>query len=87
MAREKLVKGKDWESIAKMQIEEIFTMTDKDDSDLRRLADLYSDDRVGNILDPSSLPMSDDVLDNDFSQENKPENTSKDTLRFEEIID
>lgn len=41
---EKLLKGKDWPAIADTQMKEVFTMTDRDDADLRRMISLYTDD-------------------------------------------
>lgn len=52
--RETLMKGKDWPTIADTQMTSVFVMTDRDDPDLRLLADLYSDDLAENVLDPQS---------------------------------
>ena len=45
--REAIMKGKNWPEVAKKQIEEVFTMTDRGDKDLLKMADLYSDDLSG----------------------------------------
>ena len=42
--REAIQKGKKWPEVAQLQIETVFTMTDKNDKDLLMMADLYSDD-------------------------------------------
>lgn len=54
IARESLIKGKNWNQVADDQMKNVFTMTDKNDKDLKMLADVYSDDLVENILDPES---------------------------------
>lgn len=51
---ESIVKGKDFQTIAKQQLEDVFTMTDRTDKDLREMAELYADDSVEHILDPSA---------------------------------
>mmetsp|Transcript_4636 Transcript_4636/g.4779 ORF Transcript_4636/g.4779 Transcript_4636/m.4779 type:complete len:433 (+) Transcript_4636:71-1369(+) len=53
--RESLLKGKNWEDMADYQMENIFTMTDKDDKDLKKMSDLYSDELAEGVLEPSSL--------------------------------
>mmetsp|Transcript_3815 Transcript_3815/g.5931 ORF Transcript_3815/g.5931 Transcript_3815/m.5931 type:complete len:451 (-) Transcript_3815:188-1540(-) len=50
--REGLLKGKEWETVANTQMDTVFTMTDKDDPDLRRMAELYADDAVEGVLEP-----------------------------------
>jgi hypothetical protein len=50
--REGILKNRKWDEIADEQMEKVFTMTDKTDADLRRIAELYADDDVGNVLDP-----------------------------------
>ena len=52
--REQLLKGKNWNNVTDYQIQHIFIMTDRTDPDLKRLADLYSDDVVGDVIDPKS---------------------------------
>ena len=42
VTREKVIKGKDWKQIASCQLESIFTMNDKEDQDLKWLANLYT---------------------------------------------
>jgi hypothetical protein len=42
--REAIMKGRKWPEVAQLQIETVFTMTDKNDKDLIKMADLYSDD-------------------------------------------
>ena len=53
VARETLIKGKNWEEIANYQMEKIFTMTDKEDKDLKKMSDLYSNDLAQGVLDPN----------------------------------
>jgi hypothetical protein len=36
--------GRDFDSVARRQLDEIFTMTDRTDKDLVAMADLYSDE-------------------------------------------
>lgn len=52
--RESIIKKKDFEQVASFQMTNIFTMTDKDDKDVRALADLWSDDLTENVLDPDA---------------------------------
>ena len=52
--REEIHKNKNWAEVAEYQMKNVFTMTDKDDKDLRKIADLYSDDLAQDILDPES---------------------------------
>ena len=52
--RESIMKKKDFEQIASFQLANVFTMTDKDDKDVRALADLWSDDLTENVLDPDA---------------------------------
>ena len=54
MTRESILKGKKWPEVADVQMAQVFTMTDKDDKDVRKMADLYADDDVTDVLDPSS---------------------------------
>ena len=35
-------------------MEEVFTMTDKDDKDIRKMAEIYTDDLAEDVLDPPS---------------------------------
>lgn len=55
VAREVLLKGKNWDDVANYQMENIFTMTDKNDKDLKKMSDLYADDLAEGVLDPSYL--------------------------------
>jgi len=50
--REALVKRKDWEDVADWQVSHVFTMTDRTDDDLRRIANLYADELSEDVLDP-----------------------------------
>lgn len=50
--RESLLKGKNWDEVADLQMKTVFTMTDRTDKDVRAMADLYSDDLSENIIDP-----------------------------------
>lgn len=52
--RESLVKGKDWKAIADAQFSTVFTMTDRDDADIRAMAELYSDDTIHSVLEPDA---------------------------------
>ena len=51
--RERVLKGKDWKEIAKAQLTYIFTMTDATDPYLKRMADMYCDEAVEGVLEPS----------------------------------
>lgn len=51
--REKLLKNKDWKVIAAEQLRLTFTMTDRTDRFLKKMADLYCDDAVEGLLEPS----------------------------------
>ena len=53
-AREDIIKDQNWEQVAKKQMEEVFTMTDKDDKDIRKMAEIYADDLAEDVLDPQS---------------------------------
>jgi hypothetical protein len=55
VAREALLKGKNWYDVAEYQMENVFTMTDKTDTDLKKMSDIYSDDLSEGVLDPSYL--------------------------------
>lgn len=55
VAREAMIKGKNWTDVADYQFENIFIMTDKTDKDLQKMSDLYSDDLAEGVLDPSYL--------------------------------
>ena len=50
--REKLLKDRNWKDLADVQMREVFTMTDKDDKDIRKMAEVYADDLATNVLDP-----------------------------------
>lgn len=52
LLRESILKNRNWSDLADEQMKNVFTMTDKTDMDLRRIAELYADDDVGNVLDP-----------------------------------
>lgn len=52
VTRDSILKGKNWDDVATYQLESVFTMTDKTDEDLRKLAELYSDDLAEDVLDP-----------------------------------
>ena len=55
VARESMLKGKNWYDVADYQMDNVFTMTDKTDNDLKKMSDLYSDDLAEGVLDPSYL--------------------------------
>ena len=52
VTREGLLKGKNWSEVADLQMENVYTMTDKTDKDLIKMSDLYSDDLAGGVMDP-----------------------------------
>jgi len=54
--REAIQKGKKWPEVAQLQIETVFTMTDKNDKDLLMMADLYSDDLGDAMVDTDQNP-------------------------------
>ena len=43
VTREKAIKGKSWSEISAKTLETIFFMTDKDDEDSKRIANIYTD--------------------------------------------
>lgn len=49
--RESLLKNKNWADVAAHQLQHVFTMTDRTDTDLRKLADMYADDSVSGLYD------------------------------------
>jgi len=59
--RESLLKDKDWGQVADLQMEKVFTMTDRDDKDIRLMADLYANDDVQDMLDPENPASLQDV--------------------------
>lgn len=61
--REGILKNRNWGEVAENQMRDVFTMTDKTDTDLRRIAELYADDDVGNVLDPVAGQGADDDLE------------------------
>ena len=50
--RESLLRRTDWSAVAQFQREHVFVLADRDDPDLKKLAELYSDDLVENVLEP-----------------------------------
>ena len=48
--REGVLRGKDWPCIADEQMRSVFTMTDRDDKDLKAMADVYADDLAEDTL-------------------------------------
>jgi zinc finger MYND domain-containing protein 10 len=66
--REKLIQNKDWEMISTKQIEEVFTMEDKNDPDLRSLAGLYSDDIVEEVMEPQSRGENGQIEEDDYEE-------------------
>jgi hypothetical protein len=50
VVRETLVKNKNWDDVVKYQLSNIFTMTDRTDTDLHQLADMYADESVSGVL-------------------------------------
>lgn len=51
--RDTLLRGQDWEEVATHQLEHCFPPSgDAGDSDLHRLAQMYSDEGVADIIDP-----------------------------------
>jgi hypothetical protein len=55
--RESMLKGQDWKAVADVQMERVFTMTDRDDKDVRLMASLYASDDVTDMLDPEKEPI------------------------------
>ena len=53
--RESLLKNKNWDDVARFQLENVFTMTDKTDKDLHRLADMYADESVSGLYDGDAV--------------------------------
>ena len=49
--RENLIKNQNWKDISIEIINNVFTMTDRDDKDLRTIADVYSNDALDGFLD------------------------------------
>ena len=66
--RESILKNKDWPLVAQDQMVNVFTMTDREDADLRRMADLYADDAVGDVMEPSAAAIDEDDLEEISSQ-------------------
>ena len=54
-ARESIVKDQDWKKVADTQMQEVFTMTDRDDKDIRKMAEVYSDDLAEDVLEPAQI--------------------------------
>jgi zinc finger MYND domain-containing protein 10 len=52
LKRESIIKNKNWIDIANMQMQDVFTMTDSDDQDIKKMADLYADDDIQDVLEP-----------------------------------
>lgn len=52
---ESIRKNKDFAKIAEEQKRNVFTMTDRNDKDLLKIAELYSDDNIEHVIDPLSL--------------------------------
>ena len=50
--RETLLKGKDWQACADLQMDTVFVVTDREDKFLKKMADLYSDDLAEAVLEP-----------------------------------
>jgi hypothetical protein len=66
ITRERLLKNKNWEAIAEHHKTAVFTMTDRTDSEIRALADLYADDIAGDIIEPpgsTACPVGDVVYE------------------------
>ena len=66
--REKLIQNKDWKMISTKQIDEVFTMEDRNDPDLRSLAGLYSDDIVEEIMEPQSRGENGQAEEDDYEE-------------------
>jgi hypothetical protein len=66
--REGILKDRDWPAIADEQVSRVFTMTDKDDADLRRMADLYADDAVGDVIEPVHVAGEGQSADDDLEE-------------------
>lgn len=48
--REGIVKNKDWNEVAKLQLATVYTMTDQTDGDLRLLANMYADESISGVM-------------------------------------
>ena len=44
-----------WKKVADTQMQEVFTMTDRDDKDIRKMAEVYSDDLAEDVLEPAQI--------------------------------
>lgn len=64
--RESIIRNKDWNLVAETQINEIFTMEDKNDMDLRDMASLYANDLIEDVIEP--LPNQNDEYEEISSQ-------------------
>jgi hypothetical protein len=53
--REAITRGRKWPEVAEQQVQEVFTMTDRDDKDLLRMADLYADDMPEALEQPAEF--------------------------------
>jgi hypothetical protein len=54
-----MLKGKNWDDMADFQMENVFIMTDKNDKDLKKMSDLYTDDLTEGVFDPTSIESND----------------------------
>lgn len=54
--RDRLTKRSDWDEIAKKQIVEFSKTPDKDDTDIRRLADIYQMDGIEGVMGEKPMP-------------------------------
>jgi hypothetical protein len=52
--RDSIIKDQNWPAVADKQMNKVFTMTDKDDKDIRKMAEVYADDLAEDVLDPVS---------------------------------
>lgn len=49
--REAIVKGRQWDQVAATQLQSVFTMTDRTDADLLKMAELYSNDLTEGVME------------------------------------
>ncbi|CAM9226068.1 unnamed protein product [Ectocarpus fasciculatus] len=54
VVRETIIKDRDWDAVAAYQLSNVFTMTDRTDTDLHQLADMYADESVSGVLGASA---------------------------------
>ena len=51
--REKILKNKNWNDLSDFIVKNVFIMTDRTDKDIKKMAELYADDDIADVLDPN----------------------------------